>query len=202
MNNLAYTVCCTITALLLAQEASAFSVSTPTATNRIKEGTTNPSESTTSYDLLQRPLHGRHFQLEELEGSESSTTEVLLNADLSVSIGETDGPRYTAARGTWEEGYHYSHRTAERLFSMTLTKRFVTGTDRGQDTNDIGEFEYEVERTYSGECFTVGGTLIAMQGQILDIDSVFGERRVGFFNMIDTTDERDGLNLTAVEEGS
>ena len=31
------------------------------------------------------------------------------------------------------------------------------------------------------------GSLIAVNGEILDIDEIFGDRRVGFFNMIDTT---------------
>lgn len=104
---------------------------------------------------------------------------------------------------------------------MKLKRTFISGTDNEQHTHEIGEFKYSVERTYTGECFLVGGTLIAMNGEIHDIDEMFGDRRVGFFNMvrmelsllflvhhlnvqkltliaplkIDTTEERKNINL-------
>ena len=36
----------------------------------------------------------------------------------------------------------------------------------------------------------MGGRVFAMNGEILDVDEIFGERRLGYFNMIDTTEER------------
>ena len=103
---------------------------------------------------------------------------------------------------------------------MKLKRTFISGTDNEKNTHEIGEFKYSVERTYTGECFLVGGTLIAMNGEIHDIDEMFGDRRVGFFNMvsrelsllfldhldvqkltliaplkIDTTEERKNINL-------
>lgn len=101
---------------------------------------------------------------------------------------------------------------------MKLRRTFISGTDNEQHTHEIGEFKYSVERTYTGECFLVGGTLIAMNGEIHDVDEIFGDRRVGFFNMvrtaflcllfismyknlhhrdlkIDTTEERKNINL-------
>ncbi|KAL7536681.1 hypothetical protein ACHAXR_007330 [Thalassiosira sp. AJA248-18] len=142
--------------------------------------------------LLQRQLAERHFQLEELEDCETSTTDVLLNTDRSVALGGTNGPLYTAGHGTWEENF-------KRFFQMKLMRTFITGAD-GSDPNEMGEFEYTVERTYNGECFMVGGSTIAMNGEILDVDEIFGERRVGFFNMIDTTEERE-RNLMDGENG-
>ena len=69
---------------------------------------------------------------------------------------------------------------------MKLRRTFISGTDNEQHTHEIGEFKYSVERTYTGECFLVGGTLIAMNGEIHDVDEIFGDRRVGFFNMVRT----------------
>eukprot|EP00581_Thalassiosira_minuscula_P006153 CAMPEP_0183743060 /NCGR_PEP_ID=MMETSP0737-20130205/65022_1 /TAXON_ID=385413 /ORGANISM="Thalassiosira miniscula, Strain CCMP1093" /LENGTH=208 /DNA_ID=CAMNT_0025978663 /DNA_START=13 /DNA_END=639 /DNA_ORIENTATION=- len=146
---------------------------------------------------LQRDIGGRHFQLEELEDSEASTTDILLNNDRSVTLGSTNGPLYIASSGIWSESCQFLHEDQEnpdefrRSFEMKLARTFVTGDDNSQDATDIGEFQYEVERTYVGECYLVGGSVFAMNGEILDVDEIFGERRVGFFNMIDTTEERE-----------
>ncbi|KAL9180862.1 hypothetical protein ACHAXT_011315 [Thalassiosira profunda] len=138
------------------------------------------------------PLAGRHFQLEELEDAEASTTDVLLNPDMTVTLGGTNGPLYVSSHGTWSESGQ-DDQTAEdfqRTFQMKLTRRFASGAE-GQDGTEVGKFEYDVERTYEGEGFLVGGSVLAMNGEILDVDEIFGERRVGFFNMIDTTEERE-----------
>jgi hypothetical protein len=154
---------------------------------------------------LQRPVGGRHFQLEELEDAETSTTDVLLNADRTVTLGVTNGPRFLSGRGSWSEsvaGYksddQSSPGTFTRLFNMRLERTYLGGNKKKEgdaewgytDTN-IGEFAYTVDRTYTGECFIVGGSVFAMTGDILDVDEIFGDRRVGFFNMIDTTEERE-----------
>lgn len=62
-----------------------------------------PTASQTTNHLLHLPLANLHFQLEEFEDAETSTTDVLLNADMTVSLGETDGPRYVSAEGSWAE---------------------------------------------------------------------------------------------------
>jgi hypothetical protein len=41
----------------------------------------------------------------------------------------------------------------------------------------------------------VGASVFAMTGDILDVDEIFGDRRVGFFNMIDTTEERESNSM-------
>ena len=152
---------------------------------------------TTLHDL-QRPVGGLHFQLEELEDAETSTTDVLLNTDATVTLGGTNGPLYKDAHGTWTENSQFVQddqnegETFKREFEMKLTRTFITGADNDNEMNtDVGEFEYSVERTYAGECFLVGGSVFAMNGEIMDVDEIFGERRVGFFNMIDTTEERE-----------
>jgi len=96
------------------------------------------------------------------------------------------------ASGTWSESFEDKRSeggVGRRLFSMSLRRKYISG-NKGKDTMDVGEFEYEVERSYMGEITLVGGTLLAMNGEIYDVDEIFGERKVGFFNMIDTTEAR------------
>mmetsp|Transcript_1960 Transcript_1960/g.4289 ORF Transcript_1960/g.4289 Transcript_1960/m.4289 type:complete len:205 (+) Transcript_1960:156-770(+) len=190
--------------LALASQADAFSVYTPETTSKSKSSPligfldhieqhhgASTSASTSTSPSLQRPLDGHIFQLEELEGDASSITEVLINSDFTISLGKTDGPLYTESHGTWTEQHRSlpDYDRSERTFSMKLTRRFVTGTERStHGTTAMGEFEYEVERTYNGECFLVGESTLAMNGEILDVDEIFGERRVGYFNMIDTSE--------------
>lgn len=145
---------------------------------------------------LQRPMSDRHFQLEELEDAETSTTDVVLNGDRTVTLAGTNGPLYVASHGTWSDRVAgpddepASGEASRRLFEMTVARTFVTGMDEA-DATKVGEFEYSVERTYKGECSLVGGSLLSMTGEILDVDEIFGDRRVGFFNMIDTSEERE-----------
>ena len=61
------------------------------------------SQTTNHLLRLQQSLAGLHFQLEELEDAETSTTDVLLNEDMTISLGHTDGPRYISAEGSWTE---------------------------------------------------------------------------------------------------
>ena len=113
-------------------------------------------------------MSGIHFQLEELEDAETSTSEVMLNDDLTVSLGETDGPRYIASEGSWTESYigEEQEENFQRCFTMKLTRTFVFGDDNQSHNTNIGEFQYSVERTYTGEVFLVGGAVLAMNGEI------------------------------------
>jgi len=137
--------------------------------------------------MAHSPFAGRHFELEELEDAESSTTDVLLNADSSVTLGGSNGPVWTSSSGSWEQ-------TSNVHFVMVLTRSYKGGRE-GRETTDMGEFQYDVTRTFRGEVAAVGGTVLAVNGDIVDVDEVFGDRRVGFFNMIDTTEEKDELGL-------
>lgn len=70
-----------------------------------------------------------------------------------MTFGPTDGPPFQDACGTWLETYKDSLDvvgTQKRVFIMNLTRKFVTGHDGSAET-DIGEFEYVVERSYTGE---------------------------------------------------
>jgi len=122
----------------------------------------------------------KYYQLEELEDADNCTTELFLKEDGTVDIGETDGPLFTKSVGSWE--------IKENSFAMTITKTFKTGNER----NDMGEFEFQVERVFEGEMTVVGGTEVAVNGKIFAEDIITDkfDKEVGFFNMIDGTEHR------------
>ena len=109
-------------------------------------------------------------------------TEIRLNADNSVTIGETDGPLFTAATGTWSA-------TAETL-TMTLSRTYSAGSESAVAT-DMGEFSFTVDRTFTGNLYMVGAKL-AVEGSVHALDE-HGDNEVGYFEMIDVTKEREGL---------
>ena len=105
---------------------------------------------------------------------------VLLKPDHTITLGTTDGPPCSTSSGIWSEVQDTTiDGNDKRYFEMKLARTFQTG-HAGSASTDIGEFEYSVERTYMGEITLVGGSLLAMNGQILDVDDIFGERKVGF----------------------
>ncbi len=122
----------------------------------------------------------KYYQLEELEDADNCTTELFLKEDGTVDIGETDGPLFSKAVGNWE--------IKENSFAMTITKTFKTGNEK----NDMGEFSFDVERVFEGDMTVVGGTEVAINGKIFaeDIITEKFEKEVGFFNMIDGTEQR------------
>lgn len=124
---------------------------------------------------------GKYFQLEELEDKDSCTTELFLNYDRSVRVGETDGPKYDNATGKWDQ-------LPDGSLRIILKRKYTAGKDKEEKT-DIGEFQYEVERTFIGEITEVGG-VAAVSGSMHDVDETLGDRNVGYFNLIDTTKQR------------
>lgn len=119
----------------------------------------------------------KHFQLEESEDAETSTTEVFLRRDKTVEIGETDGPVFIDASGTWEHG-------PDGHFQMKLKRTFEAGKGPSK-AQDMGEFNYVVERTFTGDLGKVGAS-VAASGSIHCQDEQLGDEEVGFFNLIDT----------------
>jgi len=122
----------------------------------------------------------KYYQMEELEDAENCTTELFLKEDGTVDIGMTDGPLFTKAVGNWE--------IQNNDFAMTITKTFASGNEN----NDMGEFSFDVERVFEGEMTVVGGTEVAINGKIFAEDIITDkyEKEVGFFNMIDGTEQR------------
>ena len=131
--------------------------------------------------LLFGSIANKYFQLEEAEDKDTCTTELFLKEDKTVTVGESDGPLPLRASGSWDQ-------RGDGSFTMTITRTFEAGKEKTMPT-DIGEFTFTVERLFSGDISAVGGRL-AMSGSMHDIDELLGDRRVGFFNMIDTTKER------------
>jgi hypothetical protein len=125
-------------------------------------------------------ISGKYFQLEELEDKESCTTELFFKPDSTVTVGRTDGPRFTEAFGTWEQ-------QADGVVTVVLKRMYGAGRTRIAET-DLGEFQFEVERTFLGELYTVGASK-AVSGTIM----MYGDQEVGFFNLIETTSEREAL---------
>jgi hypothetical protein len=124
---------------------------------------------------------GRYFQLEELEDRDSSTTELYLHVNQTVSTGATDGPSPIATSGTWKQD-------PDGQFTLVLSRTFETGKEKAQPT-DVGEFNFTVNRSYVGEMTFVGAN-VAVTGIMHNVDETFGDQEIGYFNMIDTTEER------------
>lgn len=121
----------------------------------------------------------KYYQLEEIEENESVTTEVFLKADRTVAFGQTDGPRYSAADGKWD-----IHPVTNEL-TMVVRRRF----DAGQPNTDVGEFDYHLERKFSGEMTNIGANVGIIDGVMSEHHD--GSAVVGYFSLIDATGERN-----------
>lgn len=125
-----------------------------------------------------------------MEDKESCRTELLLNTDGTVTFGGTDGPIFSKAVGEWDL-------KADDEFRLVLMRTYETGRETTEAT-DMGEFSFDVERIFTGTLKHVGEK-VAMEGVIHLVDVDFGDRKVGFFEMIDTTEERLGLTEEEAE---
>jgi hypothetical protein len=142
--------------------------------------------------LFRIRCENKYYQLEEMEDRDNATTELFLKEDGTVLLGDTDGPLWTSATGEWMIA------PGSNDFVMTITKKFGAG----QDNSDMGEFEYELERTFQGEMTEVGES-VAITGVMLCEDPLTGkEQEVGFFNMIDGTDVREDKRPDAARSGT
>ena len=116
-------------------------------------------------------------------------TEVYLNTDQTVTIGNTDGPQCTHGSGVWTQNDDLT------TFAMTISRRYGGGREALM-TTDMGEFEFEVERNYVGEMIMIGDHVGISGSMKIDSDisnTVFSggvAKEVGFFSMIDTGPER------------
>jgi hypothetical protein len=129
----------------------------------------------------------KYYQLEELEDKDTCTTELFLLEDGKVDIGKTDGPIWSDAIARW------AVIPGSNNFIMGIT-RIYRG---GQSKTDMGEFAYELHRTYTGEMTKVGDS-VAITGVSTGHDE-YGNNgiEVGFFNMIDGTDVRQDRRADA-----
>jgi hypothetical protein len=128
-------------------------------------------------------IAGMYFQVEEMEDKDSCTTEVFLNSNNTVTLLETNGPVFVSATGSWNlEG--------DGSFEMTLSRTYEGGRSTKSLTG-IGVFPYVTNRSFLGQLSKIG-VKQGIEGSVYDIDSGSTERKVGFFEMIDTTVGADG----------
>jgi len=106
-------------------------------------------------------VESRFFQLEEMEDKDSCTTEIFLSTDGTVSVGETNGPLPLQAFGTWQQG-------GDDSFKMVITRKFGTGLKESK-SSDVGEFYFEVVRTFCGVMANVGTTLAISGSMFLTV---------------------------------
>ena len=177
------------TAVTITPTISGFGIAPPLLNSNSHTTTPAPPINTSGGHSRRRSttsLYGircedKTYQLEELEDRDTCTTEVFLKADRSIHFGDTDGPIPADALGKWqvEEGTNN--------FRMAIRRQFVTG----QSNTDMGEFSFEVEKLYVGE-MTMVGESVAITGKIKARDEFNPdlEKEVGYFNMIDGTDDR------------
>lgn len=142
---------------------------------------TSPLIKTTS-SLRAIRCYDKYYQLEEMEDRDTCTTELFLRADGVVEFGDTDGPKYLAAAGTW------SVPPGTNDYNMVITRVFSAG----REESDMGEFTFEITKTYRGDMTKVGAS-VGVTGVMCTSDVIDNsEIEVGYFNMIDATDERLG----------
>jgi len=115
-----------------------------------------------------------------MEDQDTCTTELTLNPDLSVTVHETNGPRYIEASGSWKKD-------DSGVFQLELKRTYETGTE-GR-ASDMGPFTYSTIRVFQGQMSKIGDK-VGVEGKILD--GMNAEKNVGFFDMIDTTVGADG----------
>ena len=120
-------------------------------------------------------------QIEEMEDRDSCTTEVVLNSDLSVTVLETNGPKYLKASGTWKK-------EDSGIFEMEMQRVYEAGVD-SKVSSSMGPFTYATLRKFRGRMSKIGEKK-GVEGEILD--GLNEEKKVGFFEMIDTTVGEEG----------
>lgn len=138
----------------------------------------------------EKEFSGRYWQLEELEDREASRTEIFLSEDKTVKVGMTDGPLPDSIKGTW------SIDDENETFEMTIERKYQAGQTNAKDPTAIGEFSFSVSRTYKGELTQVGGYNAVMGSMEIPHDT-WGKVDCGYFNIIDTSEEREKWNVSS-----
>uniref|UniRef100_A0A6V2DIK6 Uncharacterized protein n=2 Tax=Ditylum brightwellii TaxID=49249 RepID=A0A6V2DIK6_9STRA len=153
---------------------------------RLSSTTRIPNVSPT---YMQNDIASKFFDLKEMEDKENACTDIYLSPDTTVLVGETNGPIPKDAKGTWivsEDG---------TSFTMKILRTYDSGKDVVTDDDSIsssGDFTFHVERTFTGEVSKTEGGTLKIEGSMHNIDSSLGDMEVGFFTMVDTSDDRFG----------
>ena len=78
-----------------------------------------------------------------MEDRDSCTTEVILNANNTVTPLDTNGPLFLSATGKW-------NLQADGSFEMTLNRTYESGKDSKKRT-DMGIFKFTTVRSFVGQ---------------------------------------------------
>ena len=113
----------------------------------------------------------KFYQLEEREDAECAKTELFLRTDRSIEFGKTDGPLTKEQAGTWEV------EPGTNNFRMRVRRKFTTGAEG----TDMGEFDFEVIREYTGEMKLVGES-VGITGTMINKDDILGDS--GMFGIL------------------
>ena len=116
-----------------------------------------------------------------MEDQESCTTEIVLNSDLSVTVLETNGPVFKSAMGSWRKN-------DDGTLHLEIQRVYETGQD-SKKSSDVGSFTFSTIRVFEGRTQKVGEK-IGFEGTVLD--GLNEEKKVGYFEMIDTTVGTEG----------
>mmetsp|Transcript_14182 Transcript_14182/g.23490 ORF Transcript_14182/g.23490 Transcript_14182/m.23490 type:complete len:176 (+) Transcript_14182:48-575(+) len=155
----------TIVVALLASQASALSPAFGVMSNK-------PAVTNTDH------IASNFFQLEEHEQGQSCCTGLFLSPDKTISFLETDGPIPKETTGMWELAEDGS-------LTMTIKRTF----GGGQPNTDMGEFNFALERCFTGIPENIG-ELLGFKGKVLVEDEVLGNAHVGYFAMLATTESK------------
>lgn len=95
-----------------------------------------------------------------MEDKETCTTELFLAKDGSVTVSETNGPPPVQSSGQWKVIPNTSGDMGSK-FEMNIVRAYGSGLS----SSDVGEFTFNVERTFIGDLSVVGG-LVSIEGSI------------------------------------
>ena len=107
-----------------------------------------------------------------MEDKEACTTEIFLSQDGTVTLTETNGPPPVASHGRWsivddtnddtnDDNNDNDDDANGKRFEMAVTRTYSSGRDH----TDVGEFNFDVERTFIGYLSYVGN-LVSVEGSM------------------------------------
>ncbi|KAL7532145.1 hypothetical protein ACHAXR_004464 [Thalassiosira sp. AJA248-18] len=125
-------------------------------------------------------ISSKEFQLEELEDKEECETELWLNDDGSVTLGDTNGPKMKDYKGDW----HLLETASgdDQPFRMRLTRSYESV---GSGTNNLGDVTYDVKREFWGNIEKVGESVSVTGKTHGSTNTDAGNSELGYFTMID-----------------
>ncbi|CAJ1938970.1 unnamed protein product [Cylindrotheca closterium] len=163
--------------LLIASSAKAF----VTNGNSMRTSAMLLQDQSMAFDEKVAILAAREFQLEEKEDKDVEQTRIWLNPDGTVTLSDTDGPKFVGYEGRWSMVDE-----ASNPFRMLLYRKYGGGMKQIHST-DMGEFDYTVRREFKGDLNMIGST-VNVEGVVNLLDENGGSGyEVGYFALIDNS---------------